>query len=113
MEFPKPLFVTGDSIDPDFAEPFVEIDEERSEPLPHRYVHGGFTGTNARFSFYFPPPEQYQGRLLHNTYPMAVTSDIGPFPIAFEVAMGDLGFTLDSGAALERFSISLDHSRTM
>jgi hypothetical protein len=29
---------------------------------------------------------------------MAVTSDIGPFPIAFEVAMGDLPFTLDSGA---------------
>ena len=99
MEFPKPLFVAGDSIDPDFAEPFVEIDEERSDPVPHRYVQGGFTGTNARFSFYFPPAEQYQGRFFHNTYPMAVTSDIGPFPIAFEVAMGDLGFTLDSGAA--------------
>ncbi len=99
MEFPKPLFVTGDSIDPDFAEPFVEIDEQRAEPVPHRYVHGGFKGTNARFSFYFPPAAQYQGRFFHNTYPMAVTSDIGPFPIAFEVAMGDLGFTLDSGAA--------------
>ena len=97
--FPKPLFVTENSVDPDFAEPFVEIDEFREEPVPHRYVHGGFKGTNARFSFYFPPSELYRGRFFHNTYPMAVTADIGPFPIAFEVAMGDLGFTVDSGAA--------------
>jgi hypothetical protein len=90
--------VTADSIDPDYAEPFVDCDEERSEPVPHRYVSGGFRGTDARFSFYFPPKAQYQGRFFHNTYPMAITSDIGPFPIQFEVAVGDLGFTLDSGA---------------
>ncbi len=98
MTFPKPLFVTEDSVDPDFAEPFVEVEEERTEPVQHRYVHGGFKGTNARFSFYFPPKDQYQGRFFHNTYPMATSSDIGPFPIEFEVAMGDLGFTVDSGA---------------
>jgi hypothetical protein len=90
--------VTADSVDPDFAAPFVDIDKERSAPVPHRYVSGGFEGTNARFSFYFPPQAQYQGRFFHNTYPMAITSDIGPFPIQFEVAVGDLGFTLDSGA---------------
>jgi len=98
MQFPKPLFVTEDEIDPFFTEPFVDIDEERSEPVPHRYVSGGFKGTKARFSFYFPPEGQYRGRFFHNTYPMALSSDIGPFPIEFEVAMGDLGFTLDSGA---------------
>ena len=90
--------VTAESVDPDFSEPFVEVSEEREGPVPHRYVHGGFRGTQARFSCYFPPAEQYGGRFFHNTYPMAVTSDIGPFPIAFEVATGDLGFTLDSGA---------------
>jgi hypothetical protein len=90
--------VTAESIDPDYAEPFVDIDEERSTPVAHRYVSGGFNGTGARFSFYFPPQERYQGRFFHNTYPMAVTSDLGPFPIQFEVAVGDLGFTLDSGA---------------
>lgn len=94
-----PLFVTEDSVDPQFNAPFVEVSEERSAPLPHRYVNGGFRGTNARFSFYFPSKAQYQGRFFHNTYPMAVTSDIGPFPIEFEVATGDLGFTIDSGAA--------------
>jgi hypothetical protein len=90
--------VTADSIDPDYAEPFVDIDEERNAPVAHRYVSGGFKGTDARFSFYFPPKEQYEGRFFHNTYPMAITSDIGPFPIQFEVAVGDLGFTLESGA---------------
>lgn len=94
----RPLKVTEDSLDPVFAEPFIEVNELRTEPVPHRYVHGGFKGTHARFSFYFPPEEQYEGRFFHNTYPMAVTSDIGPFPIEFEVAMGDLGFTIDSGA---------------
>lgn len=91
--------VTADHIDSLFAEPVVEIDEQRSEPQPHRYIHGRFEGTGARFSFYFPPPGQYQGRFFHNTYPMALSADIGPFPIEFEVAMGDLAFTLDSGAA--------------
>jgi len=90
--------VTADSVDPIYNEPYVEIDEERTESVPHRYVHGGFKGTDARFSFYFPPKEKYEGRFFHNTYPMAVTSDIGPFPIQFEVAVGDLGFTIDSGA---------------
>ncbi|CAN7406123.1 hypothetical protein LJR219_002549 [Phenylobacterium sp. LjRoot219] len=90
--------VTEASVDPLFNAPFIEVDEWRSEPAPHRYVHGGFKGTEARFSFYFPPPERYQGRFHHNTYPLAATSDIAPFPIAFAVATGDLGFTLDSGA---------------
>jgi hypothetical protein len=90
--------VTADSVDPDYSEPFVDIDEEREQPVPHRYVSGGFRGTDARFSFYFPPKEQYRGRFFHNTYPMAVSSDIGPFPIQFDVAVGDLGFTMDSGA---------------
>ena len=90
--------VTADSVDPRFKDPYIDVNELRNEPVPHRYVHGGFKGTAARFSFYFPPAGQYQGRFFHNTYPMAVVSDIGPFPIAFEVATGDLPFTLDSGA---------------
>ena len=90
--------VTADSVDPLYDRPQIEIDEHREQPVPHRYVHGVFAGTEARFSFYFPPPEQYGGRFFHNTYPMAISADIGPFPIEFEVAIGDLGFTLDSGA---------------
>jgi len=90
--------VNADSVDPLLAKPYIEIDEQRQQPSPHRYVHGGFVGTDARFSFYFPPRERYQGRFFHNTYPLARSADVGPFPIAFEVATGDLGFCFDSGA---------------
>jgi hypothetical protein len=90
--------VTEDSVDPIYNQPYVEVDEWRQEPAPHRYVHGGFKGTDARFSFYFPPKERYAGRFHHNTYPLAISADVGPFPIAFDVATGDLGFSFDSGA---------------
>src|SRR5262245_40574637 len=58
----EPLFVTGDCVDPRYNKPYVDIDEQRTTPVPHRYIHGGFTGTDAKFSLYFPPREQFQGR---------------------------------------------------
>lgn len=73
--------VDGESVDPQFNRPYVEVSEWRDVPVPHRYVRGGFAGTDARFSFYFPPKDKYQGRFFHNTYPLATSSDIGPFPI--------------------------------
>jgi hypothetical protein len=90
--------VTEDSFDPLFKDAYVLVNEWRDAPFSHRYVHGGFTGTDARFSFYFPSAERYEGRFHHNTYPLATSADLGPFPIAFDVAIGNLGFTLDSGA---------------
>ena len=90
--------LTGDSVDPVYNQPYVDVNELRTEPVPHRYVHGGFTGTGARFSFYFPPADRYERRFFHNTYPMATHEDIGPFPIAFDVATGNLEFTIASGA---------------
>jgi hypothetical protein len=50
--------------DPFFGAPYVDVDEWRDKPEPHRYVHGGFEGTDTLFSFYFPPVERYQGRFL-------------------------------------------------
>jgi hypothetical protein len=90
--------VDAESVDPQFNRPHVEVSEWRQHPVPHRYVRGGFAGTDARFSFYFPPKDKYGGRFFHNTYPLAISSDIGPFPIQFDVAIGNLGFTIDSGA---------------
>jgi hypothetical protein len=90
--------VTEEYIDPKYSQPFVDVNELRDDPMPHRYVHGGFEGSDARFSLYFPSDDSYGGRFFHNTYPMALTSDVGPFPIAFDVATGDLGFTFASGA---------------
>lgn len=90
--------ITEQSVDPNYNQPYIALREERAEPAPHIYVHGGFNNTDARFSFYFPAKARYQGRFFHNTYPMALSSDVGPFPIQFDVAIGDLGFCFDSGA---------------
>ena len=51
--------------DPFFGPAYVDIDEWREEPTPYRYVHGGFHGTDTRFSFYFPPSGQYGDRFFH------------------------------------------------
>ncbi|HEX5587224.1 MAG TPA: hypothetical protein VFZ17_07955 [Acidimicrobiia bacterium] len=47
-----------------FGKPYIDVDEQRTDPLPHRFVHGGFEGTDTRFTFYFPPADVYRGRLL-------------------------------------------------
>lgn len=78
-----------------FQEPFVDVDEWRDKPVRHRYVHGGFKGTNTRFSFYFPPREQYQGRFFQY---------ITPFPDHENLSQGasgeedKIGFSISSGA---------------
>ncbi|MBY0422673.1 MAG: hypothetical protein K2Q06_10245, partial [Parvularculaceae bacterium] len=56
--------------DPYFATPYIDVDEERETPTKHRYVHGGFKGTETRFSFYFPPKEKYQGRFFQHITPV-------------------------------------------
>lgn len=53
-----------------FEHPYVDVDEQRDTPHPHRYVHGGFTGTETRFSIYFPPASQYQGRFFQHITPV-------------------------------------------
>ena len=46
-----------------FGAPYIDIDEERTDPLPHRYVHGGFDETSTRFAFWFPPAAEWEGRM--------------------------------------------------
>ncbi len=50
--------------DPFFGAAYIDLDEERLEPSPHRFVHGGFGGTDTRFALYFPPAESYEGRMF-------------------------------------------------
>jgi hypothetical protein len=51
--------------DPYFGAPFIDKDEWRDVPRRHRYVHGGFAGTETLFAFYFPTDEEYRGRFIH------------------------------------------------
>lgn len=43
---------------------FIDVDELREIPGPHRYIHGGFEGSHTLFSFYLPPAEHYRGRFV-------------------------------------------------
>ena len=33
-----------------FGRPYIDEDEWRESPVPHRYVHGGFEDTTTRFA---------------------------------------------------------------
>lgn len=58
------------STDPQFSKPYIDEDEWRDIPVKHRYIHGGFEGTETRFCFYFPEPEMYQGRFFQKLDPI-------------------------------------------
>jgi hypothetical protein len=94
--------VTGSraaSRDPLYAAPHVDVDEWRDEPVRHRYVHGGFEGTDARFSVYFPPAERYDGRFFHPLMPISGTEHAAPALMQGMIGRG-IEFAIDSGAYL-------------
>ena len=86
----------GDKFTDDmFNEPYIDVDEWRDEPVRHRYVHGGFKGTKARFSFYYPPKAQYQGRFYQHITPVPDSENLAAYGEGEE---NKLGFAIDSGA---------------
>lgn len=82
--------------DAHFQRPYVDIDEWRDAPVRHRYVHGGFHGTDTRFSLYFPPEGQYQGRFFQHITPVPDNEHLAQRPAVGEESK--LGFALASGA---------------
>jgi hypothetical protein len=48
-----------------FGKPYIDRDEWREQPYPHRNIHGGFENTDTRFTFYFPAIEAWEGRMYH------------------------------------------------
>lgn len=80
-----------------YDQPFTDIDEWRDEPVRHRYVHGGFEGTDLLFSMYFPPEDEYEGRFFQ---PLAATSGSeNTAPMSMQRAYG-IGYATTSGAYL-------------
>lgn len=80
-----------------YDKPFVDVDEWRDAPVRHRYVHGGFAGTDLLFSAYFPPADLYDGRFFQPL--QAVSGSENMAPMAMHQASG-LGFALASGGYL-------------
>ncbi len=56
--------VTEAYVDPKYARPFVDVNELRDEPVPHRYVHGGFEESDARVLHLFPAGRGLRGALF-------------------------------------------------
>ena len=82
--------------DPLFAQPYIDVDEWRDSPVRHRYVHGGFKGTDTRFSFYLPPKEQYLGRFFQHITPVPDSENIEQLTPAGQY--NKIGFSIASGA---------------
>ncbi len=84
-------FITKDTL---FKSPYVDVDEWRDKPVRHRYIHGGFKGNETRFSFYFPPKDQYQSRFFQYITPfpdnenLSQTTTGNGDPIGFSIASG-------------------------
>lgn len=89
--------------DEEFNSPYVDIDELRERQLPdlsmyqYRYVHGGFTGTDVKFSFHFPLEQDYEGRFFQYLSPFpGPDEELGSIPIT---GVDDrIGFALSHGA---------------
>jgi hypothetical protein len=80
-----------------YTEPFIDVDEWRDGPVRHRYVHGGFKGTELLFSMYFPPKERYEGRFFQPL--QAVSGSENTAPMAMYQAFG-MDFAAASGGYL-------------
>lgn len=81
--------------DPEFKEPYVDIDEWRDHPVRHRYIHGGFKGNHTRFSFYFPPKKNYEKRFFQFLAPVQGDEDEAQNAKGGE---SKIGFAISSGA---------------
>ncbi len=103
--------------DPRFNEAYVDLREWRDEPADaqlfpalttqlstsspikarHLYVHGGFAGTDAKFSLCFPPEQDYQGRFFQATHQLLVGEEATPRNVAFALASGGYSVQTNMG----------------
>lgn len=81
--------------DQEFQKPYIDIDEWRDGAVRYHYVHGGFEGTELRFSLYFPEKENYKGRFFQFMSPVQGSED------ASQVRSGEedkIAFAITNGA---------------
>jgi hypothetical protein len=87
--------------DPLYDKPYTDIDEWRDAPVRHRYVHGGFEGTECRFSVYFPPAERYEGRFFQPLMAISGTENAATRPAMQGAMVGNtVPFAIASGGYL-------------
>lgn len=84
-------FVYSDTI---FHNPYIDIDEWRPSPEPHRYIHGGFSD-GTRFSFYFPTKKSYRGHFFQYATPFPDKETVAQ---SGEGCYSMIGFSVANGA---------------
>ncbi|MFB5678867.1 PKD domain-containing protein [Paenibacillus terreus] len=106
QEADGPLWVTADCVDPLYNRPVIDSQIDLSTPVPHRKVSGHFEGTDKRFTFYFPPKNQWEGRFFQAVYPLQdeIASDeavsFGADSGAYTVQTNSsVGYRVDAAAA--------------
>jgi hypothetical protein len=103
-----------DGADALFTAPYVDVDEWRDSPVRHRYVHGGFAGTDTRFSLYLPPAERYGGRFFQHITPVPDSEFLAQHEtgeqdrISFSVASGASFLETNGGGPSGRPGSSVD-----
>ncbi len=103
-----PVFITATCVDPVLDQPYVDVqptpgsitDPTTGITVSFLYVHGGFTGTDARFAFYFPAVDKYQGRFFETTYPTLGDGTENAAPGCPEVGTSacSVAFAISNGA---------------
>jgi hypothetical protein len=96
-----------ESTDTFFTDPYIDVDEWRDTPVRHRYIHGGFKSNGTRFSFYFPPKEQYEGRFFQYVTPAPDNENLvqyatGEYSISgFSIANGGYFIETNGGGSTD------------
>ncbi len=88
------------STDSYFGAPWFDVDEWRETPRRHRFVHGGFAGTDARFSFYFPPEEVYRDRFFTSVEGGPGGHESRAAALGEGGGLASIGFAFSHGAVL-------------
>ncbi|WP_316848892.1 hypothetical protein [Pedobacter agri] len=78
-----------------FNKPYIDIREWRDLPVRHLYVHGGFTNTDTRFSFYFPVKQSYERRFFQYITPFPDNENLSQHGTGEE---DKISFSLKNGA---------------
>lgn len=88
-----PVQVTPDCVDPLYAHPVVDSEQDLTTPIVHHRVSGHFEGTTVKFTVYLPPAGQWHGRFFQYTYPTSTENALDR-AVAFGAASG--GYTVQA-----------------
>src|SRR4051794_5238672 len=91
----SPVQVTAECVDPTYAHPVIDTEDDLTTPIVHHRVNGHFEGTAIRFAIYLPPAKQWQGRFFQYTYPL---TDEKATDRAIEFGAASGGYTVQAGS---------------